>query len=40
MYKMSASTEGKVNYTVYYAANFKQQIVSSRLECLVQRETC
>ena len=40
MYKNCASTEGKVNYKVDYAANFKQQIVSCRLKCLDQRETC
>ena len=33
MYKMCASTEGKVNYNVDHAANFKQEIVSCRLKC-------
>ena len=28
------STEGKVNYNVDYAANFKQQIVSCHVKCL------
>ena len=40
MFKNCASTEGEVNYIVDHAANFKQQIVSCRLECLDQKETC
>ena len=34
MYKKCASTEGEVNYIVDHAANFTQQIVSCRVECL------
>ena len=34
MYKNCASTEGEVNYTVDHAANFKQQAVNCRVECL------
>ena len=34
MYKNCTSTEGEVNYIVDHAANFKQQIVSRRVECL------
>ena len=40
MFKKFTSTEGKLNYTVDHAANFKQQRVSCRLKCLDQRETC
>ena len=40
MYKKCASTEGKGNYNVDHAANFKQQIVSYRWKCLSsERET-
>ena len=34
MYKNCASTEGEVNYTADHAANFKQQAVNGRVECL------